>query len=196
MPRLRLAIRLPATSSFDFDTAHISNPHSKCYLLRMRKLIPAIVLLLCAVAFAPHKTRNNPPRAAPPASQTPSSQPGSSQQSPADSRPCPTKSDVRPLRPHSPSRGYFRALRRRSKSSRQTHLRRPNREHNFHATVLEPRPGHLPAACATTALRSAPNKNIISRSTKARGLKLTSGPRSSPASRRENFPARISIPRT
>src|SRR5580658_2954499 len=65
---------------------------------------------------------------------------------PADPRPRPTKSDVRSLRAHSPSRGHFRSFRWRPKGSRQTDLRRAHREHNFHATTLEPRPGHLSTA--------------------------------------------------
>ncbi len=49
----------------------------------MRKLIPAIVLLVCAVAFSSVQNAQQSSAPAPSASQTPSSQPGSSQQSPA-----------------------------------------------------------------------------------------------------------------
>src|ERR1700728_4806627 len=65
---------------------------------------------------------------------------------PTHPRPRPTKSHVRPLRPHSPPSGHLHSFCRRPKSSRQTHLRRAHREHYFHATALEPRPGHLSTA--------------------------------------------------
>jgi hypothetical protein len=49
----------------------------------MRKLIPAIVLLLCVVAFTSAQNAQQTSSQTPPASQTPSSQPTFSQQSPA-----------------------------------------------------------------------------------------------------------------
>jgi Peptidase family M49 len=49
----------------------------------MRKLIPAIVLLVCAVAFSSVQNAQQSSAPVPSASQTPSSQPASSQQSPA-----------------------------------------------------------------------------------------------------------------